>query len=369
MSHSISPAHTKQLRSPGAVKAPFDIDEYLNPLVPRNPLHLLPTWLSYWFGYRAPRSTPTPSTTHHALHTLNLYASISLGAFCGLAIIENVFLALPTLSGHTAPIIIASFGAAAILEYNTIESPLSQPRNLVFGHFLSAVVAVGITKLFEHLPTSRFDDLRWLAGALSVGVASLLMSVTKTVHPPAGATALLAATNVDIQVLGWWLLPLVLLAALLMLVSALILNNAAGRRFPVYWWTPVDLQALREEKRRERNGDDGGNAAEKGTSGGSGSGISDVDTEAGSHGADGGDADLRKSETLSSPEISLSRTMSYSAGSRVPRSLAQILDRHQSERIVITRDSITVPDWFEVNDWEDEVLRILMDRLRSKSRE
>ncbi|KIV77444.1 hypothetical protein PV11_09238 [Exophiala sideris] len=370
MTQSISKQHSKQLPSP-KVKAPFDVDEYLNPFIPRNPLYLLPTWLSYWFGYRAPNSAPTHSPSNHALHNLTLYASIMIGTFCGLAIIENVFLALPPLSGHAVPIIVASFGAAAVLEYNTIESPLSQPRNLIFGHFLSATVAVGITKLFEHLPPNRFDELRWLAGALAVGVASMLMSFTKTVHPPAGATALLAATNVEIQVLGWWLLPLVLLAASLMLASALILNNAAGRRFPVYWWTPVDLKALREERRQEKLAKDDQDA-EKGVSSGpssEGEGISDADTEAGSH-VD----DLRKVETgvsrSSMPNLTMARTTSYSAGSRVPHGQSHDQDgQEKDERIVITKDSITVPDWFVASDWEDEVLRILMERLRSRSSE
>lgn len=53
-------------------------------------------------------------------------------------------------------------GAAAILEYNTIESPLAQPRNLVLDHFLSALIGVCITKLFALLPHARFDTLRCL---------------------------------------------------------------------------------------------------------------------------------------------------------------------------------------------------------------
>ncbi|KAK5272560.1 hypothetical protein LTR99_001951 [Exophiala xenobiotica] len=369
----MSPSISKHLSKPGR---PFDIDNYLNPFIPRNPTYLLPTWLSFWFGYRAPRSSPTPAPSHHPFHTLTLYLSVTIGAFCGVAIIESVFRALPPLSGHVVPIIIASFGAAAILEYNTVESPLSQPRNLVFGHFLSATVAVGITKLFQHLPPNRFDDLRWLAGALAVGLASAIMSFTKTVHPPAGATALLAATNVDVQEMGWWLLPLVLLAAMLMLASALVLNNIAGRRFPVYWWTPVDLKALREERRKEREGEGEGDV-EKGVgrsgSGGEGEGegISDADTEMGSNGnAD----DLRKHESGATRSSRRSRSVSITSGSRVPhrlsldesRSKTQQKGKNDNNRILITKDEIITPDWFDLNDWEDEVLRILMERLRDK---
>ncbi len=125
-----------------------------------------------------------------------------------------------------------------MLEYNTIESPLAQPRNSVFGQVLSTVVGVGVTKLFAL--SSNFEGLRWVAGALACGLSSAVMLLTKTVHPPAGATALLAAVDPVISNLGWYLVPLVLLSSILTLLSALVLNNIQ-RQFPIYWFTPVDL--------------------------------------------------------------------------------------------------------------------------------
>lgn len=393
MPHSPSHGPNESRHGPPQIKPPFDIDNYINPFVPRNPLHLLPAWISYWFGHRAPRQSHPPQPPHRPFHTLILYLSVMIGAFCGVAIIESVFIALPPLSGHTVPIVIASFGAAAILEYNTIESPLAQPRSLVLGHVISAVVGVGITKLFEHLPADRFDDLRWLAGALSVGVASMLMSFTKTVHPPAGATALLAATDIQVQQLGWWLIPLVLLAATLMLASALVLNNAAGRRFPTYWWTPVNLTVLQEERRKEPAREPASGDMEKGNS----EAFSDVATEAGSH--------VYGNDVLRPPESALTRMVSMSAASRIPRRLSlarasqssrrdEVVQlgrtstagshphrnrEHETEtaveeeepgdydgKIVITETSIITPDWLELSDWEDEVLRILMERLRDQ---
>ena len=87
---------------------------------------------------------------------------------------------------------------------------------------------------------SHFEDLRWLAGALSCGLASAVMTLTKTVYPPAGATALLAAVDPTLSRLGWFLLPLVLLSAVLTLISSLFINNIQ-RQYPLYWWTPADL--------------------------------------------------------------------------------------------------------------------------------
>jgi CBS-domain-containing membrane protein len=69
------------------------------------------------------------------------------------------------------------------------------------------------------------------------------MGLTKTVHPPAGATALIAVVDDRAVSIGWRLIPLVLLGCAIMLVVALILNNILGR-FPLYWWTPNSLTPL-----------------------------------------------------------------------------------------------------------------------------
>jgi hypothetical protein len=135
-------------------------------------------------------------------------------------------------------------GAAAILEYNTIDSPLAQPRNIILGQLFSSIIGVGITKLF-HL-SSHFQELRWIAGALAVGLSSAFMGFTHTIHPPAGATALLAATTDEVTDLGWFLIPVVLLGDVLMLAVACVINNIQ-RTFPVYWWTPADLRCPKQD--------------------------------------------------------------------------------------------------------------------------
>lgn len=136
-------------------------------------------------------------------------------------------------------------GAAAILEFNTIDSPLSQPRSAILGHILSALVGISITKLFQLSP--HFEALRFVSGALSVGIASAVMGLTKTVHPPAGATALLCSTDPAITEIGWFLLPLIIIGSMLLVAVGCVLNNIQ-RTFPVYWWTAADL---RDDKRKD----------------------------------------------------------------------------------------------------------------------
>lgn len=109
---------------------------------------------------------------------------------------------------------------------------------MVMGHLLSSVIGVSICKLF--LLSNDFDSIRWVAGALACASATSAMALTKTVHPPAGATALLAVVDNGIVDLGWFFIPILLLGCAIMLACALLVNNLQ-RRFPVYWWTPEDL--------------------------------------------------------------------------------------------------------------------------------
>lgn len=101
---------------------------------------------------------------------------------------------------------------------------------------------MGITKLFLSHPD--FEQIRWIAGAVACGVASALMLLTGTVHPPGGASAVLAATSPDITAMGWYFVGLVMLGTALMLGVALVVNNLQ-RQFPVYWWTPLDVRRTR----------------------------------------------------------------------------------------------------------------------------
>ena len=103
------------------------------------------------------------------------------------------------------PFIVASYGASSVLAFGSFESPLAQPRNIVFGHFLSALVGVIYARLFSfndgYNPSNNaigtafeVGQLAWFAAALATATAIATMQLTKTVHPPAGATALIATT-------------------------------------------------------------------------------------------------------------------------------------------------------------------------------
>lgn len=72
------------------------------------------------------------------------------------------------------------------------------------------------------------------------------MVMTNTIHPPGGATAVLAATQSNVTDMGWHFVPLILLGSTLMLLVGLIINNIQ-RKFPVYWWTPDDIRREKDD--------------------------------------------------------------------------------------------------------------------------
>lgn len=117
-------------------------------------------------------------------------------------------------------------------------------------------MGISISKLFALSPHA--EQYTSLGGALACGLTTAAMLLTGTVHPPAGATALLAVTNEQMAGLGWFLFPIMMLGVVLMQVVALIVNNIQ-RQYPLYWWTSHPLsrkKAEDEEKVHHKAGSD-----------------------------------------------------------------------------------------------------------------
>ena len=151
-----------------------------------------------------------------------------VGAFAGIAAIAAINEYL--LADTDLVLLIGSFGASAVLLYGAIRSPLAQPRNLIGGHLFSAIIGVTV---FKFLPGPL-----WLLSSVAVATAIFFMHGTKTLHPPGGATALIAIIGSEqIHQLGYfYAVAPAGLGAIIMLVIALLVNNISHRRrYPEYW--------------------------------------------------------------------------------------------------------------------------------------
>lgn len=78
--------------------------------------------------------------------------------------------------------LMAPLGASAVLVFGVPDSPLAQPKNVILGHLLTALIGVIFVVLFPVTPIT-------IALATGLGVSGMLM--TKTTHPPAGANPIL----------------------------------------------------------------------------------------------------------------------------------------------------------------------------------
>lgn len=152
-----------------------------------------------------------------------------IGAFIGIGLIGFSHELLSSFSISDKVFLIGSFGASAVLVYGVTNSPLSQPRNLIGGHVISAIIGVSVFKSLNSL------QMPWLNSALAVSLSIVAMQYTKTLHPPGGATALIANLgSVKIQGLGFlYVLYPVLTGAVILFVIAIVINNIPrGRSYP-----------------------------------------------------------------------------------------------------------------------------------------
>jgi CBS-domain-containing membrane protein len=151
-----------------------------------------------------------------------------VGAFLGIASVALINYSI--LEGTDLVMIIGSFGASAVLIYGAIKSPLAQPRNLIGGHVVSAIIGVTCYQIFH--------SNMWLAASVAVATAIAVMHATKTLHPPGGATALIAVIGSQkIHNLGYlYVIMPAGLGAVVMLAIALLVNNIPkDRRYPEFW--------------------------------------------------------------------------------------------------------------------------------------
>ena len=102
-----------------------------------------------------------------------------IGAFAGIAAVA--YINYNFLSETDFVMVIGSFGASAVLIYGAIRSPLAQPRNLLGGHIISALIGVTAYKCLA-------GEL-WLASAVAVATAIFVMHATKTIHHNAKTTS------------------------------------------------------------------------------------------------------------------------------------------------------------------------------------
>ena len=180
--------------------------------------------------------------------TLGIESSVSpaevlastLGGFIGIFLISLISFHFTGASG--AALIVPSMGASAVLVFAVPHGKLSQPWALFGGQISSAIVGVSCFLLIPNL---------FVAAGMAVGLAIGTMHILRCIHPPGGATALVAVVgSAQIHALGFeYVITPVLLNTLIIFAIAFIFNSFfPWRRYPTSMMRFTDTPVVEKQK-------------------------------------------------------------------------------------------------------------------------
>ena len=141
----------------------------------------------------------------------NLKKSLIAGLFSTITIGVLTLLTYKTTYGV---FLIASFGSSMVLLYGYPESPFAQPKNIFFGHFLTAIIGL----FFLYLIPLPIYILLPLAVGAGVGTM-ILFNVT---HPPAGGNpiiVIMGSVSLD------YIINPIIIGSFIILIFGVILNR------------------------------------------------------------------------------------------------------------------------------------------------
>ena len=142
---------------------------------------------------------------------VNLKQSFLAGIF---SIITISILTVLTYKTEYGIFLLASFGSSMVLLYGYPESPFAQPKNVFFGHLITALVGLFFLN-FVPLPI-------YVIIPLAVGFGVGLMIFLNVTHPPAGGNPIIVIIG---SVSFDYLLSPVITGSIIIIVFAIIINR------------------------------------------------------------------------------------------------------------------------------------------------
>ena len=141
----------------------------------------------------------------------HLFKSILAGVFSTITIGALTYLTYKTSFGL---FLIASFGSTMVLLYGYPESPFAQPKNIFFGHFLTAFIGIIVLK-FVPLPI-------YIKIPIATGLGVCFMILLNVTHPPAGGNPIIVIIG---GVSFEYLISPIILGSIIVLVFGVVLNR------------------------------------------------------------------------------------------------------------------------------------------------
>ena len=127
--------------------------------------------------------------------------------------------------------LVASFGSSVVVVFGYPDNEFAQPKNVLFGHLLCALVGIIFVILFK---ISQDRSIFFLAIGIAVGVSVMLMMALEITHPPAGGnTIVVMLTQDSFQFL---IFP-IMVGAVTIIIGGVIYNRfILKKKYPLKWF-------------------------------------------------------------------------------------------------------------------------------------
>ena len=124
----------------------------------------------------------------------------------------------------------ASFGSSVVVVFGYPENEFAQPKNVVLGHLLCALVGIIFVTLFN---ITQDRSIFFIAIGLAMGISVMLMMAFKITHPPAGGnTIVVMLTQDSFQFLVF---P-IMVGAITIIIGGVIYNRfILKKNYPLKW--------------------------------------------------------------------------------------------------------------------------------------
>ena len=125
----------------------------------------------------------------------------------------------------------ASFGSSVVVVFGYPNNEFAQPKNVVLGHLLCALIGIIFVTLFK---ISQDRTIFFLAIGLAVGISVMLMMAFKITHPPAGGNTIVVMLTQDS--FHFLIFP-VMVGAVTIIIGGVIYNRfILKKNYPLKWF-------------------------------------------------------------------------------------------------------------------------------------
>ena len=124
----------------------------------------------------------------------------------------------------------ASFGSSVVVVFGYPDNEFAQPKNVLFGHLLCALVGIVFVTLFK---ITQDRMIFFLAVGLAVGISVMFMMALKITHPPAGGNTIVVMLAQDS--FQYLIFPITV-GAITIIIGGVIYNRfILKKKYPLKW--------------------------------------------------------------------------------------------------------------------------------------